>query len=262
MKRFVMFASLAVALFFTANDTVVWARGAADVANGLHNLSVTGGNPLLGPTGTIYVTDEDEICVFCHTPHGGSLTGQLWNREDPTGVFTHYNSASLTDYIRVTLSAARAVSNESLLCMSCHDGSISVNHLINVPNDRTTPITTIFGGGEDTEIAGIPGVVGARIGASLNDTMGTGDLSDDHPISFSYSSVWAQDIYQTGSRMGELHNTTDAVNAGVRFFGSTQRVECSSCHDPHVDYITQAEYTPFLITSNSGSKLCLACHNK
>jgi predicted CXXCH cytochrome family protein len=39
-------------------------------------------------------------------------------------------------------------------------------------------------------------------------------------------------------------------------------MECSSCHDPHVDYVADADYTPFLIRPNDRSKLCLTCHIK
>jgi hypothetical protein len=60
----------------------------------------------------------------------------------------------------------------------------------------------------------------------------------------------------------KLHTVAAAQAAGVRFFGATNFVECSTCHDPHVDYFTAPDYTPFLITPNTGSNLCLACHIK
>lgn len=254
-------------------------RGPAGVAAGLHNLSESGADPNFpffpwGAPGTSpYRTDEDQICVFCHTPHGGSLTGPLWNRTNPGSTWTHYNSASMSTYLK-GLSVSRVIENESLLCMSCHDGSISVNHVLNLPNDRSGALIatggTALGSGTDTLIITLGGAPGPRIGESAANPGGPGDLSDDHPISFSYTGVLGSDEYTTGSKVGELHIVADAEAAGVRFFdgGVTgdDRVECSSCHDPHVNYnIDQggdANYAPFLITPNNGSAMCLACHNK
>lgn len=247
-----------------------WAKGPAGVANTIHNLSSS------NPTFT-YVSNTSEVCVFCHTPHGGSLDGPLWNRNVPGSTsFTHYNSASLS-LSGLSITADRAVNDESLLCMSCHDGSIALSALHNVPNSLSGQPLEINGGATD-EILAQGAIPGPRIGGSLADPSGTGDLSDDHPISFSYSAVVAQGIYQVGgSRDGELRHIGDTADAssvlgwqgeGVRLFGTDDRVECSSCHDPHVDYddwvsvSADPAYRPFLIRPNNGSNLCLACHNK
>ena len=45
--------------------------GPSKVSVGSHNLSTSGPSPFG------YNTDEDQICVFCHTPHGGTLDGPL-----------------------------------------------------------------------------------------------------------------------------------------------------------------------------------------
>lgn len=250
-----------------------WGKGIAGVTNTVHNLSTSA--PLVGIFS--YASNVEEVCVFCHTPHGGSLTGALWNHDLPSAnAFTHYNSATLSTYMK-TLSVSRNVNDESLLCMACHDGSIAVDHLINDPN--TLNGAAVFFpdfGSSDVEIIDLFGGVGARIGGSPSNSGGTGDLSDDHPISFSYDSVLGSAEYSVGgskeNQLRPVGNTGDPSSAlgwkgeGVRFFGATNRVECSTCHDPHVDYISGVNnpknYTPFLIRPNSGSDLCLACHNK
>ena len=86
------------------------------------------------------------------------------------------------------------------------------------------------------------------------------DLSDDHPISFTYDTAMA-------SADGGLHDpsTTDADIGGTgqidddMLFGSPVRnqLECGSCHDPHRNGVDK-----FLQKSNAGSDLCLTCHNK
>lgn len=247
--------------------TSAFAKGTPGVVNGVHNLSATGVDPFFKTVGSsLYRTNVDEVCVFCHTPHSGSLAGPLWNRSNPgNDTFTHYNSATLSTYIK-GLTASRIVNDESLLCLACHDGSVSVNHLLNKPNSMGATAIATWNGGLDTEIQQQFGKPGARIGGSLTVPGDTGDLSDDHPISFSYDQVLLSAEYiPAGPKNGDLRDVATATTwggEGVRFFGTDNRVECSSCHDPHVDYLTDASYTPFLIRPNSGSNLCLACHNK
>jgi hypothetical protein len=235
-------------------------RGPQGITKTIHNLSTS-------QEFFAYKSDnEDQVCVFCHTPHGGSLDGPLWNRESPTSTkYTHYNSASLSSYLQ-GLGAGRAVEKESLLCLSCHDGSISVNTLMNYSN--TTPVPTHWSS-TDYPIPFLAFPDGLNPGAQLGGSRAAGDvdwdLSDDHPISFKYGSVYTE-------KNNEFKDVATAEGAGIRFFGGTdKRVECSSCHDPHVMYdseydgsnlLADESYRPFLITSNAGSAMCLACHTK
>ncbi len=258
-NRNVLICSVVGILLLTA-VSFAWSRGIADVSNTIHNLS-SGQDPIYNYYYSAF--DVDEVCVFCHTPHGGLLTGPLWNHSMPSASsFTHYNSVTLSNYLQ-GLDFERNVNDESLLCMACHDGSVAVNHVVNNPTrlDGDFIEMGLAEDGQDIFIVDIPGTAGSRIGASLNDPGGIGDLSDDHPISFSYTDVY--DEYENGSRSGDLHDVVSASDAGVRFFRGANNVECSSCHDPHVDYVTQQlDYAPFLVTPNTGSALCLACHNK
>lgn len=261
---------MALLLLALSSSTVFATKGPQGVTYGWHNLSVTAVVPnapafIQNP----YKTSEDQICVFCHTPHSGSLDGPLWNRSgSQLSSWTHYNSASMSSYLK-TLSVSRVVEDESLLCMSCHDGSVSVNHVLNYPNG-VTDIRTIIGDDPDTTMLNFPPLISRSASNTDPVSSGIGDLSDDHPISFSYTGVLGSDEYTTGTKTGSLHTLAQAESNGVRFFdgGVTgdNRVECSSCHDPHVNYNANfggdTSYTPFLITTNNGSALCLACHNK
>jgi nitrate/TMAO reductase-like tetraheme cytochrome c subunit len=239
MKKFVLVVGM---LLFA---TSLWA--ANNVAATRHNLSSTS----TVPTNWYGATNEDEVCIFCHTPHGGTLNTPLWNRALPLGTsFTHYTSATLSTALQTT--QARAVNTESLLCMSCHDGTVAMNSIINSSGsapDNNMPILTMFGG------------IGAVIGDKYDDNgvalRERGHLEDDHPISFSYDEV----LNETGYTL-KLHTVASARTAGARFFGTDNRVECSSCHNPHADTEGNVNLTPFLVTSNSGSALCLACHIK
>jgi hypothetical protein len=248
---------------------LTWAKGPTGVAHGAHNLSKSGVMQNWDGTAveSIYASNTEQICIFCHTPHGGSLMAPLWNRGNPGGSFTHYNSATMS--IDPGLAVNRTPNMGSYVCLTCHDGTISVYHVTNQPGDLNgQPIKGVFGGTEDVVIESdiYTGGPGRRIGGSPTTPAGEGDLSDDHPISFSYDQVLGSDDYLvTGSKYQTMKSVLSAEGKGVRFFNVGNNVECSSCHDPHVNYILPSgdpAYGPFLIMSNSGSALCLACHTK
>lgn len=244
---------LIVLLLLVTTD--LWAVKTFNVAATKHNM---GSTSAFG-AGTYKATNEDEVCIFCHTPHGGALNTPLWNRTLPDQSagfeFTHYSSSTLSSYF--TGLETRAINPESLLCMSCHDGTVGVGALLNNSNRTGAP--------PDNEAGNIPymfGPPGSAIGDSWANDMPTRDLRDDHPISFSYYEVKADVI-----KGAKLNTVLNAKTAGVRFFGPTgvangDRVECSSCHDPHVNGNVDSAYKPFMVMSNSASALCLACHIK
>ncbi len=76
-----------------------------------------------------------EVCVFCHTPHGGrssdaSTALPLWNRAMPDGTgFTMYDSPNFDG----SASQNGQPQGVSLACLSCHDGTIGIDALINAP---------------------------------------------------------------------------------------------------------------------------------
>ncbi len=164
-----------------------------------------------------------ELCVVCHTPHNATtgLTAPLWNHEVTTTTFTLYTSVSLD-------ATTGQPDGSSKLCLSCHDGTVPVDNF----GGRT-------GGGE--VISG-------------SDLIGT-DLSNDHPISFTYDATLA-------TTDGGLYDPTTA-NSGL---GGTinadlllaNKLQCSSCHDVH----NGSGLSNLLVKSNAGSALCLTCHNK
>jgi predicted CXXCH cytochrome family protein len=172
------------------------------VATTKHNLSASG-------TGTLKATSETEICLFCHAPHNSAPAGQLWNRRTSAASYTPYTSSTLK-------SLPGQPNGASLLCLSCHDGTIALGEVLN----RTTPI----------------GMAGGPLAG--NALLGT-NLSDDHPISFTY------DVALRAAR-GELADPTTLVKPNPVRLDSTGRLQCTACHDPHDN--TNGK---FLVTSNS-----------
>jgi len=163
------------------------------------------------------------ICLACHTPHNGDQTvpeAPLWNHAVTGSSFTMYTGTTMD-------ATTSQPSGESLLCLSCHDGTIALDS---------------YGGATGTNYISGTGNLGT-------------DLSNDHPISFDYNTALA-------ALDGGLHDpsTTPTALGGTidhdLLFGG--RMQCSSCHDVH-----NAEGNTYLLRiSNVGSALCLTCHNK
>ncbi len=179
-----------------------------------HNLSVSG-------PGTLKAASETQVCLFCHTPHNASPSAPLWNRRNPGGSYVPYAS-----------STARALAGQptgaSLVCLSCHDGTIALGDVLS----RTTPIT--MGGG-----------TAMPAGAS---NLGT-DLSDDHPVSINYTPALA------AAHGGELADPS-TLTGKVKLDANGQ-MQCTACHDPHDD-----KNAKFLVVANTASALCQTCHLK
>jgi predicted CXXCH cytochrome family protein len=205
--------------------------GQADIADTPHNLSTTGTNQITDKS-----TNEDQICVFCHTPHEAAPDVPLWNHtQSGQGSYGVYDSTTM-DATAVDIGGGTDISN---LCMSCHDGTIGVNDLGNPAND--TGGDPAMGDGNELDTQG-------RITTAAN--MGT-SLTNDHPINFTYTDSTATDL-----EILAPDDATDWVETNVvPLFGG--KVQCATCHDPH-DNTAQ----PFLVKANTNSDLCLTCHDK
>ena len=112
----------------TVLSMFAWTNVTADVANTRHNLGTGGPGPNT-------FSGTAEICVFCHTPHGGDTTAAvpLWNRTlAAPSSYTTYDSLGST-----SMDAAEApVGSVSIACLSCHDGAQAMDTLLNDPGFR------------------------------------------------------------------------------------------------------------------------------
>jgi predicted CXXCH cytochrome family protein len=212
------------------------AMAQSNVIDTKHNLSSTAGADQI----TDRSTDEDQICVFCHTPHQASPAAPLWNH-------TQSAIASYGVYVSPTLDAVDisdigGSGDVSNLCMSCHDGTVGVNELGNPANDTNGNPT--MGSGNELDAAG-------RIAAGRPPNMGS-SLSDDHPVNFTYDSALAT---ADGGLVTPVSLAYVDAAQTVPLFGG--KVQCASCHDPH-DNTNE----PFLTKTNAGSQLCSTCHLK
>jgi predicted CXXCH cytochrome family protein len=160
----------------------------ASVSDTAHNLSVTGeGAHMTGANGTT------EICIFCHTPHGGNqlTNAPIWNRAtSSTGVYTRFSSLG-----RITFDADEApIGGVSIACLSCHDGTQARNSVINGPGSGPNSNTVTTDGlastwldGTEPSTAYLSALAPSDNGTFSGDLIYLGtDLRNDHPISMQY----------------------------------------------------------------------------
>lgn len=164
-----------------------------------------------------------EICKPCHTPHNAKS-----NTNFDAPLWNHaLTTATFETYKSPSFNATVGQpSPSSKACLSCHDGTVALNS---------------FGSSEGSSIFAAGAL---RIGS---------DISNDHPVSFEYNS-------ELVTKDKGLRDPTTETIASMLIGG---KVECASCHDVHASKGNSAAAGgKLLVVTNSGSALCLTCHNK
>lgn len=247
-------------------------------------------------------TNVNEVCVFCHTPHqaGGF---PLWNRDvivrtSDAGTTIdvqdlNANPTAFYAYTSNTISMTpKKLGYQTLLCMSCHDGVTSMGVLYRTPKSLNGNPIQWAGNTDQIGKVNSPADIGnastffPNLGGYSNGVnkksnafsyyadgwgMMFGVYQDpqgnilgntaDHPISIDYDYVLSkkpQDFKAktlTGLTFYSLNGSKDG-----------NLLECTTCHDPHVNYTSNGggdpRYTPFLAKVNVSSGLCFSCHIK
>jgi predicted CXXCH cytochrome family protein len=209
------------------------------------------------------------ICIYCHAPHNtyklspanlgpGAGVGAgpqapdafdylpLWNHELTANYpfYTMYQNGpgapqSGPKASQAILNGGMEPGGVSLLCLSCHDGSVAVNSYGN----SFQPTSSQSGGG---------GLI------SPNYVIGKDNyLGNHHPIGFSYDAVQAVD---TEIRSADTASFTALDTVRDHLYGdSSSMMECATCHSVHN---TGNSGESLLWRSDQNSELCLTCHAK
>lgn len=237
------------------------------IGNTRHNLTmsylpaIAGGGAIMDNARNNYF----EICVYCHTPHGANrqVNAPLWNRT------INQSSYLIYDKPRTLNRPIGQPGPNSLTCLSCHDGTISIDSIINMPGSgkydaaQETTVNTDFlnswensaavhatlGGtpGSDQECTYCHSESGGASGFPFENFVIGVDLRDDHPIGIQFPTsfnAWEdfRDPTLTYTTVGgALMKVFDTNNNGqpdtneARLYdsGDGPEVECASCHDPH-----------------------------
>lgn len=197
-----------------------------------------------------------EICLPCHTPHSVKLNGGalLWNHTvNLSQSYTMYTAVHVTQNSGPGGSSANPMlDTTSRLCLSCHDGAIALDSYGGKTNG------TVFMG----TVASWAAIAGST----------DNDLSADHPLGVGYPGLTAtiSGGYVTSESwtpvLGWNDPTQSTFTAGgvdglpavnlVPLPNGLVGVGCGTCHEPHDNT------AGFVRMNNSGSVLCLKCHNK
>ena len=193
--------------------------------------------------------NSGQICMPCHTPHnaiksanGVAITAPLWNHTVTTASYTLYGGST-------SGTIASQVDSTSMLCLSCHDGTVALS---------SYQFSTATGSNATMTMA------------QLNPAASFGtDLSAQHPIgaaavytTSTTSSSWAPAGPGSHGGMGVGSLSLQALN-GQNVVG------CSTCHNPHGSAnpgLLNAPLVGTFVTGDGrtvpGSGLCLNCHIK
>lgn len=179
-----------------------------------------------------FTVEEDDgiLCVFCHTPHGSNSNfsgNTLWDND---------LIINETTYVVYDVNTDDTNTNPSKACLSCHDGVSAVNAVFDVSVSDTDTNNTIHD---------------------------KGFFDNGHPISIDYNEKKAS----LNSKSGSFGANTKGYSAtwhtpdgsqNIQSVLRNEKIECSSCHDPHL-----GENATFLrVKTNEKSFLCLGCHSK
>lgn len=228
MKHFVKTSVATAVVLGTAliAGNVSAAGLAGSIINTRHNLGSSGKGP-----NTADAADTAEICIFCHTPHGGDTGAPvpLWNKKLTTATFTTYDQLGTS-----TLDAAVGdVGSVSLACLTCHDGTQAIDNIINAPGSGgyqangggATGLAWTWGTDGTLDGNGaFTGTVDVTGGANIWQ-IGT-DLTNDHPVSMQYGGGGYSKANPTGNHFaGTLGKTRDQdfndatqIGTGARWY--------------------------------------------
>jgi predicted CXXCH cytochrome family protein len=246
VKRTLTMAGIAL----VAMTSAAYAQNTAVIAGGPHDL--TSGSALRNTNTSI----AGQTCVFCHTPHGGANSIPLWNRSNPTGTTYQLYTSSTTD---VTTTGTAIAASVSGACMSCHDGTMAMDVLLNVNGLPFTPAVAF------TRQATAKATYSAT-GGGTNNLMSGGlpfigsDLRNDHPVTIVYETARAVTPSEYVTQVVSGPKITVGTSNPLPLFGAsagTATVECASCHNAHNNSLGN-----FLRKSNAGSAICTSCHIK
>lgn len=195
-------------------------------------------------------SDYGYSCVYCHIPpeEAGARPEEFggirdWNRFVPaTDGYELYRSQTLDSQVKTP----NAI---SLLCLSCHDGTMAVDMVVFKPAtfnpEEDTAMHMRINAGDDIESCGKchNGQVAHDIAVKV---IGT-DLKNDHPISMQYAGL---DFKDPDFRPPD---STAGFDNGVKLYDG--KVECATCHNVHNP---QNE----LLLRAKAEVLCFTCHIK
>ena len=278
MKTLVKTLTLCAAMLLPA---AAFAAPGVGIRNSDHDLSNSSTAPLKNG-----VAANNQICIYCHTPHKAQSTQFLWNHTPTTQTAWNWGNDLDGNALTKTTTGTTlptTLRSGSKRCLGCHDGSVALGDVSNAADGAAGIIAGL------ASVATFTDAAGKLIDATHQVGVG-GAMGGNHPVSIPYagqtgyngisSSVVAANMggaiggyYDvatagcvsttgvctsapaTDGRDGTLINLIPNVAGGTTSLG----VECATCHEPHGKYAGPM-FTRVDVSVASG--LCRSCHNK
>ena len=187
---------------------------------GMHDLSRGSGSPTTGGL--------PGSCMYCHAPHNG-VGGQtpLFNQKLSKATYTTYTSSTYKESGEAQLQP----SSDSLLCLSCHDGTVAPGQ------------TQAYGKISMSGSMKPADILGGATGPSLQSS---------HPNSL------VLPLKDDPELVKSLVGAGKTADPAVKLIKGN--IECDTCHNPHVQSTDKVAQN-FLVRDGSSGQLCLACHD-
>ncbi len=148
----------------------------------------------------------------------------LWNQTQTKATYQVYNSTTYHQKGQQPV-----LGSDSNLCLSCHDGTVAVGNTI------------------------VSGQITMAGSMNAQDVLGT-NLQSSHPFSLQLPIKDTIDLIASLVAKGK---TGDPLQKVKLINGN---IECTSCHNAHVQAIDTLSQT-FLVRDSSKGQMCLACHD-
>ena len=195
-------------------------------------------------------SDYGYSCVYCHIPpeEAGAVPADFggidgWNRYVPAlSNFKLYDSRDMN-------SKTGEPNPISMLCLSCHDGTMAVDMVVFKPAafDPIADDAMHMRLNAEDNIESCGKCHNGDIAHDIvSKVLGT-DLRNDHPISMQYAGIAFEDADFRPP------DNPDGFNNGVKLYNG--QVECMTCHNVH-------DPSRELLLRANAEVLCFTCHAK
>jgi hypothetical protein len=214
------------------------------------------------------------ICVYCHTPHGANkqIKAPLWNRT--------INGTGYTIYDKPT-TLMRPIGQpgpNSLTCLSCHDGTISIDSVLNMPgpgleptmggqsNNSTGTSNATFLDKWSSNTFGLPAATSGHFtfGPELaqGDTSGTCALCHQSKI----GNVGAYSVFMLGTDLRNDHPVgiqfPDTFGPGIDFHEPTVKIPNRMAYfDDNLNGHADPDEVRLYDTGDGYEVECASCHD-
>ncbi|MGO9952921.1 MAG: hypothetical protein ACLPN1_12030 [Dissulfurispiraceae bacterium] len=285
MKRQLVLALAVILAFLMVGSSFGYTPGAG-IKTTPHDLSSAGGSIGKPYGGATEQAGLDRICVYCHAPHHTIKASDaatlnynyvpLWNHDLTTQTFNTYSSGTQTpgDFSRQAPGtnnpananlASISMGSPSTLCLSCHDGTVATDAYGNAGG----PSSAGYGAynWSPSKSAGTQFIQNNayQIGAG-------GDLTNHHPIGFSYFTAYQNSLDTAGqyalaaptTPMGTSGRTIGQLLWNATWSSTTKaqtggNMECTTCHSVHNKGNSGQR---LLWVEDTHSQFCMNCHLK